>query len=881
MSPWRQLLRGTRSFFRRADADRDLADEVRDYVERTAAAEEARGMSPDEALRVARVSIGNATVVAEQVRTSGWESGIETLIADVRYTVRRLRSSPGFATVAVTTLALGIGTSTAIFSAIDPILFQPLPYPHAERLLTFTDLGGDGAPLAVTFGTFREVAARSRSFDALAVAGPWQPTITGNAHPERADGQRVSASYFHVLGVAPRMGRDFAATDDWPGAGDVAIISDALWRRRFGADSAIIGRQVSLDDTGFLIIGVMPAGFENVNDPTADLWTTLKYPASPPSEGPEWGHNLRMFGRLKAGVSIDGAKLELAEISRQRVPEFARPPWAAMRRPLVVSSMRDDITRGVKPALLSVLGAVALLLVIACVNVANLLLVRGTQRRGELTLRLALGADAKRLVRQLLTESVVLALIGGILGIAVAEVGVRALIALSPPGLPRIGAVGVRGSALIFAFGVSAVVGILVGIAPALHASREDVRTGLQQGTRRAVGGHAATRRALVVIEVALALVLLVSAGLLFRSLRTLFSIDPGFAPSQLLTMHVQASGRQFADDSATFRFFAQSLDAVRRVPGVTAAAYTSQLPLSGDGDTYGAHFESSPTGRNESAVFRYAVSPGYFSTIGIPLIRGRLLDSTDRAGSPLALVINASFAKRKFPVADPIGQRLHVGPDRGPWYTIVGVVGDVKQLSLAAGRADAIYIVPTQSWFADAELSLVVRTRGDPVAMVGAIENAVWSVDKNQPITRVRTMDALVAASEAQRRFALMIFEVFALAALVLAAIGLYGVLAGSVTERLRELGVRAALGASPREIVALVIRQGMILTLLGVTLGVVGAAAASRGLITLLYGVSRLDPLTYGSVVAMLVGVGMIACALPAIRASRVDPASTLRSE
>ena len=689
----------------------------------------------------------------------------------------------------------------------------------------------------------------------------------------------MSAGYLHLLGVTPRIGRDFTGADDWPGAASTAIISDGLWRRRFGADGAIVGRIIALNGAPVTVIGVMPPSFENVFRAGTDVWSPLGYAATLPSEGPEWGHNLRMFGRLKSGVSLEDAKRDLAEISRRVVPEFVRPPWAAMRSPLLVASMRDDLTRSVKPALLSVLGAVTLLLLIACVNVANLLLTRGVQRRGELSLRL--GSGSKRLVRQMLTESVVLALIGGVAGIAVAWLGVRALIALSPADLPRVNAVALNGGAFAFALAVSTLAGIAVGMTPALHGSRETTRADLQHGSRRTVGGHTVARRSLVVVEVALALVLLVSAGLLFRSLHRLFTIDPGFKPDHLLTMRVQVSGGNYDDNNVVFGFFDRARAEVRRVPGVTAAATTSQLPLSGDGDQYGAHFESSETGRNEGAVFRYAVSPGYFETIGIPLIRGRLLDSTDRQGAPPALVINESFAKRKFPGRDPIGQRLHVGPDRGPWFTIVGVVGDVKQMSLAAGTADAIYITPTQSWFADVEMSFVVRTRGAPLALASQIENAIWSVDKNQPIARISTMDALVTASEAQRRFALMIFEAFALAALALAAIGMYGVLSGSVTERLRELGVRAALGASPNDIVRMVVGQGMALTVVGIVLGVAGAAAASRMLTTLLFGISPLDAVTYAAVVGVLVGVSAMASALPAIRAARVDPVSILRAD
>jgi putative ABC transport system permease protein len=385
----------------------------------------------------------------------------------------------------------------------------------------------------------------------------------------------------------------------------------------------------------------------------------------------------------------------------------------------------------------------------------------------------------------------------------------------------------------------------------------------------------------LVVVETALALVLLVSAGLLLRSLERLFAVDPGFAPAHLLTMRVQTASQRFDDDMATFRFFSDALAAVRQVPGITSAAFTSELPLSGDGDQYGVHFESSPSGRNEGAVFRYAVTPGFFETMGIPLVRGRMLDAGDKGGSPLSVVINESFAARKFPAGNALDQHVHVGPDSGPWYTIVGVVGDVKQVSLAASEEDAVYMPTEQSWFADRELSLVVRTRGDPAALATAVKKAIWSVDKDQPIVRVARMEDVVAASAAQRRFALIVFEVFALVALVLAATGIYGVLSGSVAERSREIGVRSALGASPGDILRLVVQQGMTLTCFGIVIGLAGAIAASRTIATLLFGISRLDAITYGAVIALLIGVSLIACWLPAWRASHVDPTVTLRAE
>jgi predicted permease len=445
-------------------------------------------------------------------------------------------------------------------------------------------------------------------------------------------------------------------------------------------------------------------------------------------------------------------------------------------------------------------------------------------------------------------------------------------------------AIRLDGVAFLFGFGVAMVIGLAVGMVPALHASRRDPQSELQQGSRRTAGGHQVTRRLLVVSEVALALVLLVSAGLLLRSLQRLFAIDPGFDGSHILTMQVQEYGHRYDKDDVRDRFFTQALEAVRKVPGVTEAAFTSQLPLSGDYESYGVEFESKP-GENFGAALRYAVSPQYFEAMRIPLRRGRLLDERDTAGAPLALVISESFAKQKFGGQDPIGKRVRVGPSIGhadqPWSTIVGVVGDVKQTSLSLDESEAFYSTRAQFAWVDNVQSLVVRTRGEAAALAPAIRSAIWSVDKDQPIVRVATMENLLAASEAERRFALILFAAFALVALVLAATGIYGVLAGSVAERTREIGVRSALGASRTDILGLVIRQGMLLAAIGIAIGLVGAAAASQAVASLLYGVSRLDPVTYVGVIILLAGVALGACGIPAWRAAKVDPASTLRAE
>lgn len=886
MSFWRQVARGVRALAHRADADRDVDDEVQHYLEQAAAAHVARGLAPDAARRAAMIEIGNPTVAREQVRGYGWENIAATTMGDIRLALRRLRTHPGFTVVAVLTLALGIGAATAIFGAVNPILFEPLAYPHADRLVMISDAGDDGSRIQTTYGTYVELAQRSRAFDALAASDAWHPALSGSGDPERLVGQLVSASYFRVLGIPPAEGRDFVDSEDQRGGPKVAILSAGLVARRFGGERTIVGRVIELDGDPYTVVGVMPATFENALEPSADVWTPLQMRAHASFQTAEWGHHQDMIGRMRPGLSVQQVRRDLDAIARTPVPEYPRPPWASMKGGLLVHALQYDVTSAVRPALLAVLGAVVLLLAIACVNVTNLLLARSAQRNEEFAMRVALGAGRSRLVQQLLTESLVLTACGGVLALGVAAVGVRALVALSPPDLPRAGAIGLDTRAFAFAFAMTTLIGVLVGIAPALKASRRAAGRSLQQASARVTGGHAATRRVLVVAEVALALVLLVGAGLLLRSLDHLFAVAPGFDPTNVLTMQVDAAGHRYDSDTARQEFFNEALDAVRAVPGVTSAAFTSQLPLSGDVDGYGIVFEDARVNtQGEGSAFRYAVTPGYFKTMGIALRSGRLLDTRDVPGSPEAIVINESFAKRRFPGRNPIGQRVHMGPEIGdqsrPWDYIVGVVGDVKQISLALAQPDEFYVASGQWWWVDNVQSLVVRTHGASAAMIPSIKRAVWSVNKNMPITRVATMSDLVTRSAAERQFALIVFEVFALAALALAAIGLYGVLSGTVAERTREIGVRSALGATRVQIVSLILREGMGLTLVGVAIGLAGAVAASRSLVTLLFGVSRLDPTTYAGVIALLAGVSAVACWIPASRAARVDPSITLRAE
>jgi putative ABC transport system permease protein len=878
MGSWRQIWAGLRALSKRDVADRDIADEVRHYMEEAERQLMADGASPEEARRRVRLEYGDAGQVREDVRAYGWENAADSMVIDLRYAARRLRRSPGFTTAAVLTLGLGIGAATAIFSAVSTALFEPLPYPHADRLLAIADRSIDGSPIPVTFGTYRELSERSRSFEALAVSRAWQPTVTGRGEPERIEAARVSADYFRVLGVEPFMGRGFTGDEDRVGGPQVVILSDELWRRSFGGASAIVGHEVRLDDRPFIVVGVMPPAFESPPGRAAEVWAPLQYDATLPSfEGREWGHHLDLTARLRADADIQTARDELARIAAQPVPEIIRPGWSSLDQGFVVLGMKAAATEGTRPVLLALLGAVLLLLGIACVNVTNLVLARGARRRGELAMRTALGAPRARLIRQLLTESILLAAVGGALGVVLARLGLGALAAMDSQGIMGTGRVGVSGAALLFAVGVTTLVGLTVGLAPVVQGADG----ALHNGGQRTVGSHGGVRRTLVMAEVALALVLLVGAGLVLQSVRHLFAVPPGFDASGVVVMQIHAAPGRFPSENELHRFFREALDAVRGVPGVAAAALTSQLPLAGQADIYGINFlDDTRPSEVDRGAFRYTVTPGYLDEVmRVPLVRGRTLNEGDDAGSPRVVVVNEAFAKRAFPTGDALGRRIRMGRADQPESTIVGVVADVKQTSLGAPDQDAFYVTTEQWYFTDAARWLVVRTNGDGTQLVPSIKRAIWSVDADQAVVRAASMESLVAGSEAQRRFALRLLEVFAAMALLLAGIGLYGVLAGSVADRRREIGVRAALGATGSSLVALVVREGVALTAVGAVVGVAGAITASGALSSLLFGVSRVDPPTYVVVVCVVLVVCGVACWLPAARAARVDPVTTLR--
>lgn len=879
---WRGLTRAVRALIYRRVADREIRDEVEHFFEEAVAERMADGTSTEEARRSVRLEYGSALATAEEVRQSGWESGVLSVLSDARHAIRLLIHHPGFAIVTVATLGLGVGAATAIFSAVRPVLFEPLGYPNAERLVSITDRSPEGSPAPVTFGTYRELAERSHSFDAFAVFRPWHPTVTGDGEPERLEGQRVSADYFRVLGVPPALGRDFDAADDRRGGADVVILSHGLWQRRFGGDSTLPGRYLRLDGGLYRVLGVMPRTFEALPTHSADAWALLQYDISLPTfEGREWGHHLNLMARLAPGVSLDAAQDELDHIARDPVPERARPPWALMRQGLSLVSLQESEMGDAKPISTLLAGAVVLLLIVTSVNVTNLLLARGVRRRGEMAMRAALGATKGRIVRQLLTEGLLLAAVGGAVGMALAFLGVGVLRALGPEGLARAEQITFEGPVFAFAFVVTGLIGVVAALVPVVPLWRHNnMYRGIQASSRWIAAGHRTTRSVLVIAEVALAVILLSGAGLLLRSMLRLSEVHTGFDAAGVLVMQVQTAGPRFGTGEGVNVFFEEALTSIRGIPGVHSVAVTTQLPLSGDQDVYGMRTESDPRPDAVWPAFRYAVSPGYFAVMGIPLVRGRELPDPIAGGVP-SVVLSASLARAAFQDRDPIGQQIHLGRTDVPWSVVVGVVGDVTQVSLESGSAEAVYVSPREWYGDDSAFWIVVRAERDPEALLPLIKQAVWSVDPDQAILRIATMESVVARSEARRRFALIVLETFAVLALGLAVIGLYGVVSGSVTERWHELGVRTALGASGWNIRGVVLRQGMVLTGTGILIGLAGAIVASDAVATLLFGTSHLDPITYLVVVLVLGAASLLASWIPASRAAAIDPAKTLRTD
>ena len=807
------------------------------------------------------------------------DSRMLIFLGDLRHGARLLRRSPAFTVLAVLTLALGVGATTAIFSVADPILFRALPFPNASRLVVVGERDADGSMSNVGFATYADLARESKTLERAAAVGSWQVTLDGNGAPERVTGQRVSSSFFSVFGVRPALGRDFLPSEDDPGSNQVVMLSHGLWTRRYGGDSSLVGKTISINGTAYRVAGVLPESFESVTAPGAEIWRVLGYDTSLPYACRTCRH-LRMFARLRPDVTPTRAAAELSELSARLVREYPKEYPAAGA---IVKSLGDMTMGGTRPVMWAVLGASVLVLLIAAANVANLQLARAMRREEEFAIRSALGAGRGRLTAQLLAEGFVLALVGGAAGLLVARLTLGTLIGRLPPGMPRLSAIHLDGMAVAVGAVITLLLGVAMGLAPVARDGRGPLAGALRSG-RRLTGGRHLARAGLVVAEVALALMLLVGAGLLGRSLVRLMSVDPGFDATNVLTLQSQAVGPKYPDSMSVYMNHARIIEALRRLPGVEHVGTVSQLPLGGNLDMYGVNAQDKPLANPELAPYadRYAVSPDYMTAMGITVRHGRSFTDADNSdAAPRVVIVSEGLASRVWPAENPIGKRVRMGDPNGPWRTVVGVAANVHHRALDATEASQIYIPERQWQFADNVVDVVVRTRSAPSSLARAVRNAVQGIDPTQPITGLSTMEQVVMMSTAERRLALLLFASFASLSLVLAVAGIYGVLAGAVTERTREIGVRTALGATPGTILGMVLLQGARLAIAGLVLGLIGALSLGRFLQSLLYGVGTTDPVTLAGVSLLLGAVALAACLVPAMRALGIDPMAALRAD
>ena len=815
---------------------------------------------------------------------------MESLLHDTRFAVRQLRKNYGFLAVAVITLALGIGANTAIFSVVNGVLLRPLPFPDADRVVRIWHTPPQSSfpgmtMFSVSPANYLDWQAQNHVFVDMAIYGFRPFTLTGGDKPEQVDASGVSAGFFSTLGVQPLVGRLFTPAEDQPGRSHLVLLSYRFWQEHFASDRAVVGHEITLDGLPYLVAGVMPANFRFPD--FAQMWTPLAWTDA--EKAIRGNHNYMVIARLKPRVDVNQAQAEMNTISGRLAQQYPTDDkgWGA-----IVQSLQDDLVSDVRPALLVLLGAVGFVLLIACVNVTNLSLARMFSRHKEVAIRTALGASSARIVRQILVESTLLALLGGALGLLCARFGVPLITGFLADKLPASAEVHIDLTVLTFTAALSVLTGVIAGILPALHLSRANVSDSLKQGLGRSdtvSGGHR-TRRTLVVIEVALSLVLLAGAGLMIRSFQILRAENPGFESRGVLTERVSVSGGKFPTVNQEISFFERLLERVRALPGVAAAGVIDDLPLSGNGSHQPIAVEGRPVVpmSEQPEVDVRMVSPGYMNALRIPVIRGRDFDNTDIAGQTATTVISASLAKEFWPHEDPIGKHITLTFFPGVEREVVGVVGDVKSDGLDQTRPQATLYVPLsqlsvprgQDWHSF-PLTLVVRSSANAAGMASALSRAVHEVDGTVPVKDVFTMDEWVRTSLSQWRFKLSLLGAFAMLALILAAVGIYSVLAYSVRRRVQEIGIRLALGATLADVLRMIIFEGMRPILLGETLGAAGALALARLMSSLVYGVKPRDPYTLVAVAALLGLVALFASIIPAYRAANVDPMVALRYE
>jgi len=879
---------------REARIVRELAVQLEDFYREARAG----GQSEAEADAFARRQIGDWERLARDLRTAdavhvrpaldrasdryiprhGTEPGVISMLVhmlnDARYGLRQLARTPGFTAVALLTLALGIGASTAIFSVVNGVLLRPLPYPEPDALVRVHEIVPQYGQFSVAPANLLDWRQQNTVFEHIAGFNGDRATYIGDSGPVMLTGASVSWDMFDLLRVSPALGRSFRAEEDAPGKNTVIVISHGFWQRVFGQDPSVLGRAITLSGVPVTIVGVMPAGFVFPSS-NLDYWRPI---ALDPANATRGGHFLGVVARMKPGITLDQARAEMKTIAERLAVQY---PKNSANESAEVRSLHAEIVGGIRPALLTLLGAVAVVILIACANVANLLLVRASVREREIAVRTALGAGRGRLVRQMLAESLVLSLAGGALGVALAYAAIPAIHSLSAGSIPRVANVALDVRVLGFALGISVLTGILFGLAPAWQASRTVVGAVLKEGGRSAAaGGGRWVRNTLLVGEVALSIVLLVGAVLLLRSFVKVTNVDPGFRPERVLAFRVALPNASFREDHQRVAFFDRLLDGLQRIPGASAAAMIQSLPIRNDYVlSFSIQGRPEPKPGDEPSANHRVVSPDYFKALGIRLLRGRTFTPRDLEKSPMVAVIDEAFAARHFPGEEPLGRGLDIGNGSDGFYEIVGVVGNVNYGGLERAPSPTMYVPFKQDVFSS--MWMLVSTDGDPSKLSAPARQALLEVDRSLPAFSMTTLATVVDESVAQRRFSMLLLTTFAAVALFLAAVGLYGVVGYTVSQRTQEIGVRMAIGAQRADVLRMVLGGGMKLSAIGLAIGLVAAVSLARMATTMLFGVQPFDPASYAATASVLLTVSLLACYLPARRAMLVDPVVAMRQE
>jgi|HubBroStandDraft_2_1064218.scaffolds.fasta_scaffold00042_3 predicted permease len=883
-----------RAILQRSRVEREMDAELRFHIEAYAEDLVRRGVAREEALRRARLEFGGVERAKEECRDARGASFIETLVQDIRFASRILRKSPGFTAVAVFTLAVGIGASAAVFSLVNAILLKPLPYPDSSRIVLPELISPPGVNLGSEYFPWGQAQFRMLTRDAhpFQTVGAFQNdtfNLTGAGEPASLDGFRASQEFFPALGVSPALGRTFTAEEDQPGHEYEVILGDRMWRERFAADRDVLGRTVDLNGYAYTVVGVMPAEFafpraeempSSFNFPREpQLWVPLAIPAEP-KPGPS---ELAVVARLKSDLTVAQAQAAMDLITKHVESQDHRyVGWFNTR----VVPLQRQVVGDTRRPLQLMLSAVGIVLLIACSNVANLLLTRSLARRKEFTLRAALGAGPARLIRQLLTESLLIAIAAGGVGILIAYAGIYFVKALGPSNIPRLREVTLDLPVLAFALGISLATGILFGLAPAIGAARENLVDSLKEGNQRSGGSRITPRlrNALLVSQVALALVLVIAAGLLTRTFFQLLGADGGFNAERVLTFQLPLPALKYAEQDHVVTLFGNVLERLRAVPGVQAAGIGETVPMGGEGESTVIRVPDHPAASQKEMPFANftVISPGYFSAIGTPLLRGRDFQETDTTDSMPVAIVNAAMERKYWATDGALGKQVGPGSTRFPLLTIVGVVLDVKHTSLREETAPEMYVLYNQKpWPSLLNMRVALRTKADPAAMTESVRENIHAIDPDLPLAKVMTLATLVDDSMAQPRFSVFLLGAFGALALLLASIGMYGVISYSVLLRTQEIGIRMALGAQRRKVFGMVLGQGAQLAGLGIAIGLVVALGVTRLMASFLYGVRATDPLTFFAVSLLLLGLALLACYLPARRAMRVDPMVALKYE